>query len=68
MTKYNEAQVDFRDKSKGRIARQLEISKLQSIITTYKQRIVWSLTVNKRRKQFGADQLSGATVSSCSVC
>lgn len=26
MTKYNEAQVDFRDKSKGRIARQLEIS------------------------------------------
>lgn len=28
MTKYNEAQVDFRDKSKGRIARQLEISGL----------------------------------------
>lgn len=28
MTKYNEAQVDFRDKSKGRIARQLEISEL----------------------------------------
>ncbi|KAM8879041.1 syntaxin-3-like isoform 1-T1 [Spinachia spinachia] len=26
MTKYNEAQVDFRDKSKGRIARQLEIT------------------------------------------
>lgn len=26
MTKYNEAQVDFRDKSKGLIARQLEIS------------------------------------------
>uniref|UniRef100_A0A8C7QQV6 Syntaxin-3 n=1 Tax=Oncorhynchus mykiss TaxID=8022 RepID=A0A8C7QQV6_ONCMY len=26
MTKYNEAQTDFRDKSKGRIARQLEIS------------------------------------------
>lgn len=26
MTKYNEAQMDFRDKSKGRIARQLEIS------------------------------------------
>lgn len=33
MTKYNEAQVDFRDKSKGRIARQLEISELQLIIT-----------------------------------
>lgn len=29
MTKYNEAQVDFRDKSKGRIARQLEISECQ---------------------------------------
>lgn len=29
MTKYNEAQMDFRDKSKGRIARQLEISELQ---------------------------------------
>lgn len=28
MTKYNEAQMDFRDKSKGRIARQLEISEL----------------------------------------
>lgn len=27
MTKYNEAQVDFREKSKGRIQRQLEISK-----------------------------------------
>ncbi|KAM8842807.1 syntaxin-3 [Synchiropus picturatus] len=26
MTKYNEAQMDFRDKSKGRIARQLEIT------------------------------------------
>ncbi|XP_052320576.1 syntaxin-3 isoform X7 [Oncorhynchus keta] len=26
MTKYNEAQTDFRDKSKGRIARQLEIT------------------------------------------
>lgn len=26
MTKYNEAQMDFREKSKGRIARQLEIS------------------------------------------
>ncbi|KAG7283546.1 hypothetical protein CRUP_026473 [Coryphaenoides rupestris] len=26
MTKYNEAQMDFRDKSKGRIARQLEIN------------------------------------------
>ncbi|XP_035515370.1 syntaxin-3 [Morone saxatilis] len=26
MTKYNEAQVEFRDKSKGRIARQLEIT------------------------------------------
>ncbi|XP_008316001.1 syntaxin-3 [Cynoglossus semilaevis] len=26
MTKYNEAQLDFRDKSKGRIARQLEIT------------------------------------------
>ncbi|XP_046901310.1 syntaxin-3 [Hypomesus transpacificus] len=26
MTKYNEAQVDFREKSKGRIARQLEIT------------------------------------------
>nr|XP_019939445.1 PREDICTED: syntaxin-3-like [Paralichthys olivaceus] len=26
MTKYNEAQVDFRDKSKGRIARQLKIT------------------------------------------
>lgn len=34
MTKYNEAQVDFRDKSKGRIARQLEISKLQMIHVT----------------------------------
>lgn len=33
MTKYNEAQVDFRDKSKGRIARQLEISELQLIVT-----------------------------------
>lgn len=31
MTKYNEAQVDFRDKSKGRIARQLEISEFQPI-------------------------------------
>lgn len=28
MTKYNEAQVDFRERSKGRIQRQLEISKL----------------------------------------
>ncbi len=27
MTKYNEAQMDFREKSKGRIQRQLEISK-----------------------------------------
>lgn len=26
MTKYNEAQVDFRERSKGRIQRQLEIS------------------------------------------
>lgn len=26
MTKYNKAQVDFRDRSKGRIQRQLEIS------------------------------------------
>ncbi len=32
MTKYNEAQVDFRDKSKGRIARQLEISELHFVI------------------------------------
>lgn len=31
MTKYNEAQVDFRDKSKGRIARQLEISEFQPV-------------------------------------
>lgn len=31
MTKYNEAQVDFREKSKGRIARQLEISESHSI-------------------------------------
>lgn len=30
MTKYNEAQVDFREKSKGRIARQLEISESHS--------------------------------------
>ncbi|KAF3851783.1 hypothetical protein F7725_005138 [Dissostichus mawsoni] len=30
MTRYNEAQMDFRDKTKGRIARQLEISELQS--------------------------------------
>lgn len=29
MTKYNEAQMDFRDKSKGRIARQLEISEYE---------------------------------------
>lgn len=34
MTKYNEAQMDFRDKSKGRIARQLEISEWQ-LIKTY---------------------------------
>ena len=33
MTKYNEAQVDFRDKSKGRIARQLEISELLHVVT-----------------------------------
>lgn len=32
MTKYNEAQVDFRDKSKGRIARQLEISELRLLL------------------------------------
>uniref|UniRef100_A0A672IA52 Syntaxin-3 n=1 Tax=Salarias fasciatus TaxID=181472 RepID=A0A672IA52_SALFA len=31
MTKYNEAQVDFRDKSKGRIARQLEISESRPV-------------------------------------
>lgn len=37
MTKYNEAQVDFRDKSKGRIARQLEISESQLINTCYNQ-------------------------------
>lgn len=36
MTKYNEAQVDFRDKSKGRIARQLEISELQLTYYTNK--------------------------------
>lgn len=30
MTKYNEAQMDFREKSKGRIARQLEISESYS--------------------------------------
>uniref|UniRef100_A0AAR2J2S6 Syntaxin-3 n=1 Tax=Pygocentrus nattereri TaxID=42514 RepID=A0AAR2J2S6_PYGNA len=29
MTKYNEAQVEFREKSKGRIQRQLEISELE---------------------------------------
>ncbi len=30
MTKYNEAQVEFREKSKGRIQRQLEISESQT--------------------------------------
>lgn len=34
MTKYNEAQVDFRERSKSRIQRQLEISKLCSCYTT----------------------------------
>lgn len=41
MTKYNEAQVDFRDKSKGRIARQLEISELQLILTLTLTHKVW---------------------------
>ncbi|XP_009697064.1 PREDICTED: syntaxin-3-like, partial [Cariama cristata] len=33
MTKYNEAQVDFRERSKGRIQRQLEISIMDSQIS-----------------------------------
>uniref|UniRef100_A0A3Q0R9E1 Syntaxin-3 n=1 Tax=Amphilophus citrinellus TaxID=61819 RepID=A0A3Q0R9E1_AMPCI len=36
MTKYNEAQVDFRERSKGRIQRQLEISESQ--FCTHQQR------------------------------
>lgn len=35
MTKYNEAQVDFRERSKGRIQRQLEISKAFSVCLTH---------------------------------
>ncbi len=35
MTKYNEAQVEFREKSKGRIQRQLEISESQTHTQTF---------------------------------
>lgn len=35
MTKYNEAQVEFREKSKGRIQRQLEISEWQTHTQTF---------------------------------
>lgn len=35
MTKYNEAQVEFKEKSKGRIQRQLEISQWQSYTQTF---------------------------------
>uniref|UniRef100_A0A8B9K0P9 Syntaxin 3A n=1 Tax=Astyanax mexicanus TaxID=7994 RepID=A0A8B9K0P9_ASTMX len=35
MTKYNEAQMDFREKSKGRIQRQLEISNVINTKKTY---------------------------------
>lgn len=38
MTKYNEAQVEFREKSKGRIQRQLEISEWQADTQTFR---VW---------------------------
>uniref|UniRef100_A0A3Q3FQ20 Syntaxin N-terminal domain-containing protein n=1 Tax=Labrus bergylta TaxID=56723 RepID=A0A3Q3FQ20_9LABR len=41
MTKYNEAQVDFRERSKGRIQRQLEISELS--LYTCDQRVSRSL-------------------------
>lgn len=42
MTKYNEAQVDFREKSKGRIQRQLEISKCFTNTHTRKELMVTS--------------------------
>lgn len=35
MTKYNEAQLDFRERSKGRIRRQLEISELHTVLVLY---------------------------------
>lgn len=41
MTKYNEAQVDFRDKSKGRIARQLEISECQLLMIWLRLSLMW---------------------------
>uniref|UniRef100_A0A8C7R4U5 Syntaxin 3b n=1 Tax=Oncorhynchus mykiss TaxID=8022 RepID=A0A8C7R4U5_ONCMY len=34
MTKYNEAQVDFRERSKGRIRRQLEISEGETLLSS----------------------------------
>lgn len=62
MTKYNEAQVDFRDKSKGRIARQLEISELQLIITyTYTDTdsdTYTSLTVSLGTEPFEASSIT----------
>lgn len=42
MTKYNEAQVDFRERSKGRIQRQLEIS--ECLPHARPSRLLWILT------------------------
>lgn len=44
MTKYNEAQLDFRERSKGRIQRQLEISELPTVLHTVLYAHNWTIT------------------------
>lgn len=59
MTKYNEAQVDFREKSKGRIQRQLEISKCRPHSHSWLNTSAWDLIEHHLTLTVGDVSLSG---------